>query len=56
MRQTGWSASRMLTSAVAEADEHQLLERSGDAVAQATGRPLIPDGFQDFFVLSRCSC
>lgn len=34
---SGWSASRMLTSALAEADERQLLERSIDAVAQATG-------------------
>lgn len=34
---SGWSASRMLTSALAEDDERQLLERSIDAVAQATG-------------------
>lgn len=34
---SGWSASRMLTSALAEADERQWLERSVDAVAQATG-------------------
>ena len=35
---SGWSASRMITSALDEAAEVDLLERSADALAQATGQ------------------
>ena len=35
---SSWSASRMITSAMAPDAEHALLERSADAVAQSTGR------------------
>jgi peptidoglycan/xylan/chitin deacetylase (PgdA/CDA1 family) len=35
---SGWSASRMITSAMAHDDERRLLEQSADALAQACGR------------------
>ncbi len=35
---SGWSASRMVTSAMSAADERRLLDESADAVAQATGQ------------------
>jgi peptidoglycan/xylan/chitin deacetylase (PgdA/CDA1 family) len=45
---SGWSASRMMTSAMGADEEHALLARSIDAVAQATG--VAPCGYasQDY--------
>lgn len=45
---SGWSASRMITSAMPAEEERRLIEQSADAVAQATG--LRPHGYasQDY--------
>ena len=45
---SGWSASRMITSAMPLTEERRLLEQSADAVSQATGRRAEGYASQDY--------